>query len=271
MAAALAPDAARAQAAPETRNPNILFDYYEPRDPRLIPLYERLQSRRVLEELSEFLAPVKWTKKIRLIAKECPATQQRLVVYAKHDYSLTICYQWFAFLRSLRVSPAFGTQQQIVVGGLVGFVLHEAARAAFDVLKVPVLGAEAEAADQISAYIALQFGEPTALAVIKGTYLVWKTYDNGYISNKRPYDFVSSEGVPLQRAQNVLCIAYGGASGIFKAFVDQGDLLSTRSERCPDEYRQVAAAFQKTIVKHVDEARMKKALTVTWLTVDDLK
>ena len=55
----------------DLRNDRIKFDYYEPRDPKLVPLYERLQRRQVLEELSQFLAPVRWPKTLRLIMKEC--------------------------------------------------------------------------------------------------------------------------------------------------------------------------------------------------------
>jgi hypothetical protein len=274
LAAALlgaAPEAI-AQRAPGLRNPNIAFDYYEPRNQALVPLYQRLQKRQVLENLSQFLAPVKWPKKLRLIMKECPAAAagRPQVFYIKVERSLTVCYQWLAFLGNLR-APAFATKQEIIVGGLVGMVLHEAARAAFDMLGVPVLGSEVEAADQVSAFTALQFGERAAQAVIKGTYYIWKTYDDDIIRTKRPYDFAGSAGIPRQRMYNVLCIAYGGAPDQFKSFVEAGDLLAGRAENCEAEYRQVQAAFRATILKRVDEGMMKKVLVLDWLTADDLQ
>src|SRR5438552_18868076 len=58
---------ATAQQRPELRNEKITFDYYEPRNQKLLPLYEKLQKRAVLERLSDFLAPVQWPKKLRLI------------------------------------------------------------------------------------------------------------------------------------------------------------------------------------------------------------
>src|SRR5262245_28454926 len=112
---------AAAQGPPELRNDKIKFDYYEPRDPKLLPLYERLQRRAVLEQLSQFLAPVRWPKTLRLIMKECPASGPRPeLYYTSVERTVNICYQLFTFLRSLKPEPAFGSQPEVIVGGLVG-------------------------------------------------------------------------------------------------------------------------------------------------------
>jgi len=267
--------AAPATAQPELRNPKIVFNYYEPRDPKFAPLYQRLQARRVLEELSQFLAPVKWPKTLRLAIKECAASsmtpQQPQVFYTGNDYTLTICYQWFAFLEGLRPQPAFATRQEVVVGGLIGVVLRESARAAFDMLQTPLLGDEGDAADQASAFTALQFDDEVARVVIKGSYFVWKKYDDDLTVDDRPYNFSSRSSLPKQRMYNTLCIAYGSGRPLFKTFVDQGDLISTRAENCAEEYRLVQAAFRRTIVPHVDLEAMKKLQSTKWLEPGDLR
>jgi len=261
-----------ALAQAELRNDKIKFDYYEPRDPKLLPLYERLQRRRVLEELSQFLAPLRWPKTLRLIMKECPAgTRRPEIVYSSVERSLSICYQFLAFLGTLQPQPAFASRQEVVVGGLVGAVLHESARAIFDMLNIPRLGDEGDAADQLAAFIGLQFGEDVARAVVKGSYFVWKKYDDEITAAERQYDFSARSSVPRQRIYNMLCIAYGGAPTTFKAFVDQGDLLSSRAENCADEYRLVQHAFQKTIVPHVDADMMAKARSTKWINPEDVR
>jgi hypothetical protein len=269
------PSAATAQGSSGLRNPNVLFEYYEPRNQAFLQQSKRLENRRVLENLSEFLAPVKWPTKLRLMMKECPAAgiPSPQVFYTKTDRSLTICYQWFGPLQTIakRTPSAFASPQEIVVGGLVGMVLHAAARATIDILNVPVLGSEVDAADQIAAFTALRFGDQAARAVIKGTYRVWKHYDDEFITSRRPYDFASSSGIPRQRMYTTLCIAYGGAPKLFQNFVDSGDLLSGRVENCEAEFRQAGEAFHKTIVKKVDEGLMKKVLSLTWLSADDLR
>jgi Putative metallopeptidase len=263
---------AAAQPRPELRNDKISFDYYEPRNPKLLPLYQKLPQRNVLERLSEFLAPVRWPKKLRMMMKECPAgTPPPEVLYSKIDYSLTVCYQWFAFLEALNPPAAFGPKQEIVAGGLVGVVLHQATVAVFDMLAVPRLGSESDAADQAAAFVALQFGDDVARAVIKGTYVVWKKYDDDLVGANRQYDFANRTGVPRQRMYNTLCIAYGGAPAVFKNFVDQGDLLGRRAETCEDEYRQVQFAFRATMTPHFDASMMNVVRTLSWLSADDLR
>src|SRR5690349_3703173 len=89
---------ARAQTPVQLHNDKISVDYYEPRTRSKLPLYRRLQERAVLERLSEFLAPIQWPKRLRLIMKECPADAPwPPVYYAPLEYSLNLCYQWFEF------------------------------------------------------------------------------------------------------------------------------------------------------------------------------
>src|SRR5712691_11015704 len=65
---------ARAQPAQGFRNDNLFVDYYEPRSRIYMPYYERYQRRQVLEEFANFLSPVRWRHKLRLLMKECPAS-----------------------------------------------------------------------------------------------------------------------------------------------------------------------------------------------------
>jgi hypothetical protein len=272
LVAICAQSPASAQPPPDLRNDKIKIDYYEPRNPDLMPLYEKLQRRAVLEQLSQFLAPVRWPKTLRLIMKECPAGAPRPEIsYVSVERSVNICYQLFTFLRSLEPPRAFGTKQEVIVGGLIGVALHTASRATFDMLNIPRLGDEGDAADQLSAFLGLQFGDDVARVVIKGTYFVWKRYDEELAASERLPDFAARSSVPRQRMYNTLCIAYGGVPAVFKTFVDQGDLLSTRAESCADEYQSVRQAFQKTIVPYVDAGMMAKARSTQWIGPDDLK
>jgi hypothetical protein len=258
----------------------IQVDYYAPRNPALQPLYEKLQQRKVLEELGQFLAPVSWPKTLRLIVKQCPrsGTPTPAAFYDYNEYSLTVCYQLFDDLKLAAGTTApggsnasFATPQEVIVGGLIGVVLHEAARATFDMLQVPILGSDEDAADQLAGLIGLQFGPDVARAVIKGTYLLWNTYDHSMRTRNLPYNFASKSSLAPQRADNILCIAYGGQSAIFKDFVDKGLLPQTRASHCAAEYHQAADAFAATIKPHVNTTMMSQILTTTWILPDDLK
>jgi len=54
-----------------------------------------------------------------------------------------------------------------IVGPLFDTSLHEFAHALFEMLRVPVLGREEDAADQVSAYIMLQLGKVEARRLIE--------------------------------------------------------------------------------------------------------
>ena len=265
-----------AQVSTPSENAVIAIDYYEPRDPDLLPLYQKMRQRRVLQELSQFLAAVQWPKTLRLLMKECPeGTPGPEVFYTPIEYSLTICYQWLRFLETLQPPASFATRQEVIVGGLVGIVLHEAAHAVFDMLKVSRFGAEEDAADQLASFVALQFGKDVARTVVKGTYYVWDTYDYYIRTNNKQYNYASASSVAPQRAYNMLCIAYGGDLEVFKDLVEKGllnrVLPSARAGNCMDEYQQVAKAFGKTIAPHLNKELMRRALRTDWLLPEDLQ
>ncbi len=273
LALLLAPAAGWSQPAPQLTNPKVVVDYYEPRNQEFLPLYEKLQKRQVLEELAQFLAPVRWPKKVRLMMKECPyaGTPKPEVFYAPLEYSLTVCYQLFPFLGTFTPPASFATRQEVIVGGLIGAVLNAAGHATFDMLKVPRLGADEDAADQAAGFVALQFGPEVARTVVKGTYYLWDTYEYYTRANNLPFNFAGSASTAPQRKYNVLCIAYGHDKALFQDFVNKGLLPAKRAETCAREYDQVKHAFAETVLPSVDMTMMKQIQTTQWLQPDDLK
>jgi len=275
------PAQAEPQPISDLQKYKIQVDYYAPRDPKYQSRYEKLQQRKVLEELGQFLAPVSWPKAFRLIAKQCPqsGTPTPAVFYDYDEYSMTICYQFIddlldasAFTKPGAINEGFATPQEVIVGGLIGVVLHEAARGTFDMLQVPILGSDEDAADQLAGLIGLQFGDQVARTVIKGTYMLWSMYDHKLRAENQSYNFASKASVAPQRADNILCIAYGGKAATFKDLVDKGLLPPSRAGRCSAEYQQAADAFTATIQPQVNAAMMKQVLdTTTWILPDDLK
>ena len=270
---------------PDLHARNIKVEYYEPRDADYQGIYNKLQQRKVLEELGQFLAPVNWPRTLRLIAKQCRPPDSG-VFYNYAEYSLIVCYDLFEALGEIagRVPekyPSFATPQEVIVGGLVGLVLHEAGLAAFDMLGTPLLGSDEDAGDQIASLMGLQFGQQVALAVIKGTYLFWIWQNDQIASQNLPFNFAGRSSVAPQRAVNALCIAYGSPqSAAFKSLVDKGLLTQKRAADCTDEYKQAAEAFVKTIQPHINQALMNKALAMCsspgagsacWIESEDLK
>ena len=84
---------------------------------------------------------------------------------------VTICYEYMADTWKAANSPkrpATVTRDDAFIGPFVDTLLHEAGHAMFDMLKVPVLGREEDAADQVAAYFVLQFPKERKRQLIMG-------------------------------------------------------------------------------------------------------
>jgi hypothetical protein len=142
--------------------------------------------------------------------------------------------------------------------------LHEAGHAMFDILGVPLFGREEDAADQFSAYIMLQMGKQDARRLILGNAYQYKGDLQAKDVTMSLKKFADEHGTPAQRFYSVLCIGYGSDKKLFEDVVTKGFLPADRAEGCEDEYKQVAYAFEKLIMPHVDRNLARK-VNKNWL------
>jgi hypothetical protein len=265
--ATLAPPEAAAQPRPQelATNSRIIIDYIDPRIQRSQATLDRLRKRQVLEELSMFLSPLRLPRLLRVRTKSCGQVN---AFYVSSEWAINLCYEYFENLEAIAprtTSPQGYTRDEVIVGGFIDAIFHELGHALFDILRVPVFGREEDAADQISAFVMLQFGKDVARTTIKGAAYT-------YLNSKNPRtrtEFADEHGAPAQRFFNYICLAYGGEPNAFRQYVDQGILPKARAEQCPREYQLVRRAFAKTILPHVDVELMKKVQSIQWLRQND--
>jgi hypothetical protein len=258
---------AQAQTSYELQNPNVHVDYIEPRPPedplsptyakdkaayeRYMKIYERVKSRQVIEQFSQVLAPLKLPKVLRVGIQPCGTVN---AFYSPTFYRVMMCYELIDVIELIApktTSPEGITRAEAIIGGFVGVLLHEGGHAVSDLLKLPVLGREEDSADDISAFMMLQFGDEVARTAIKGTFYLWlKLSEGGGI-------YWDVHSTPAQRYANYLCMAYGRNPEVFKDLADEW-LSPERAPNCQREYQQALNAFNKTIRPHVDEAMMQK-------------
>ena len=195
-----------------------------------------------------------------MVALECGFVNAQ---YVPSRRRIELCYEFVEAIE--RVGPKQGeptefSYDEVVVGALVGVILHELGHAVFDMNDVPVMGREEDAADAISTFIALQFNKDVARTIVRGNaylYKVWFAFGAPLYSDEH--------GTGLQRYYNSLCLAYGGDPDLFKDLLDKGDLPKSRAENCSREYQQVKSAFEKTVLPYVDQEQMKKVQSRPWL------
>ena len=136
-------------------------------------------------------------------------------------------------------------------------------------LELPVFGREEDAADQLAAYILLQFGESEARRLILGTAYAYDIDEKRAGQIRVKEDYADEHGTPAQRFYNDLCIAYGANAKLFGDIVSKGYLPKTRAEYCYEEYEQVQEAFNKLVLPHIDLVMAEEILGETWLPEPD--
>jgi len=289
---ALAPSQALAQQ-------NISIVYEKPKKAAYGPILERLQKRKVLETLQQFLSPLQFPLTVK--TAECGAH------YAPYKAGgpVTICYEFADLIESVlpgeqgprspdptmqemfktlgRIGPNLITREMATVGPFVQHVLHETSLAVFDNLEVPVWGRLHDAADYSAAFLLFQFGPDIARKTIFGTAYFLNQWDAtiregqitdvNYLGDIRP--------TVRQRYYNLLCIAVGKDPIGFSSFIAVGrpntpvDLPTRRIAHCrgsltgeasyTSDYEKVRRAFATTILPQLDKDKLKKVQGTKWI------
>jgi hypothetical protein len=256
-----------AQAPSDLRNPQIDIAYAEPRSPAYRPIYERLKTREVLEELRAFLAPLRLPKKLEIRTAECGGLRTPY----KEGGPATICYEYIAAIENaapddwLPIGGQRFVRQYALIGAFVHVALTEVALAAFDMLEIPVWGRDEYAADNAAGLIMLNFGRDVAYKTLIGT--TWYLAQTS-LSGVGSFTYARGADVGAQRFFNYLCLAYGADPQTF-GFVKP--LLQRRAENCADEYQSVLDAFKATVMPHVDQDLLAQVRAREWLRADDGK
>jgi len=258
-------------AAPARAQPQLIgsieFEYGAATQSENEAMRERLMSRRTLEELVQFLSPLKLPQKLRIVTEECSQRSAENAFYSTTTQTITICYQYVTLFARYAAEPDMlpgFTREEIFVGSFLSTVLHELGHAVFHVLDIAVFGHEEDAADQIATFVMLQFGPDVARTTIKGAAYKWFK-----AAISRPPTYYDTHGTPAQRYYNTLCIAYGGQPNTFRDLAGGGLLPRSRIEACALEYAQVRRAFEETVMPHVDRELLNGVLARRWLRAGD--
>jgi Putative metallopeptidase len=269
LLAALALPATPATAQTPSQPPlqgSIGYEYRPATKPETIQMRERLMKREMLEELVQFLSPLKLRRRLVITTEECPGNGLN-AWYMPRDARIVLCYQYLNMFASYAAEPNMlpgFTREEVFVGSVLSTALHEVGHAVFHLLDIAVFGHEEDAADQIAAFVMLQFGPSVARTTIKGAAYKW------FMSATRgPPAYYDTHGTSAQRYYNYLCIAYGGQPQTFGDLASGGSLPRARVSECATEYQQIRHAFGETMMRHIDQELLRKVLAKQWLRPGD--
>src|SRR5215813_9327567 len=245
-------------AAPDSLKTNrIEISYVKPTNPAHQQIYELLQQRRVLERFQGYLSPLRLPRTLFLKSAGCDGDSNAW--YENTDHTVTVCYEYIDEVLHIAADTTTEkgvTRQDAIVGPTIEVFLHEIGHAIFDLLKVPILGREEDAADQLASFGILRLDKDIARQAVAG---VAYMYGHEMKSDSPGLEqFADAHGVSAQRFYNLLCMAYGKDSKMFADLVEKKYLPESRAEGCADEYNQVDYAFKQLIYPYIDQALVKK-------------
>jgi len=238
--------------APSELRPNrVAVAYAPPQNPAHQAIYDTLRQRRVLERFRAYLSPLRLPRTLHLRTAGCDGEANAW--YDEEDHQVTVCYEYFE--EALKHAPARTTAggvtpEDAVLGPGVEVFLHEVAHALFHLLRVPILGREEDAADQVADYLILHLDDDMKRRVVAA---VARMYDReAKAQAPERIDIADVHGLSAQRLYNLLCLAYGADPALFGDVLKDGYLPPERAEGCEFEYRQVDYAVRRLIEPYVD-------------------
>ena len=242
------------------RQGGVRIVYVAPKDPAHQAIHRALVDGRVLERIRDRIKGLRLPRVLTLTVKGCDGEVD--AEYESSNATVTVCYEYLAYIQELgRNIPPAGveeglTPENYVIGPFMEVFYHELAHAIFDLKKVPILGREEDAADQVAAYALLRLGNPEVRRVIASIAVMYAS------EAKEPppelKDFANEHSLPAQRFYNLMCISYGSDRKTFGDFVEKGYLPAERAELCEDEFRQVKYAFERLIEPHLKGEKLKR-------------
>lgn len=110
LAVALTLATALPQPAPaqEPSNAKIQFGYVPPKSVRFQDTLDRIKQRKVLEQLAEFLSPLKLPHVLYLVSAECGPNSSNF--YNPNTWAIVLCYEYIELMN--RIAPEAGKPEQ---------------------------------------------------------------------------------------------------------------------------------------------------------------
>lgn len=248
----------------ETPSGRIRIEYVAPHNPEHEALFDRLRERRVLERMQRLYSPFRLPSDLTIQIAGCDG-----VVNAYYGRGrVVLCYELINLISQPipeGITWAGITQEDAAVGQFLFIAGHEVGHAMFDILKIPVVGSEEDAADQFSAYLMLRLGSDEARRLIAGAAYYFRRHLQNENVTLKLRAFSGEHSQPQERFYNLACMAYGANQTVFAELVDKGFLPKQRSTRCPRDYVRVSNSLQTLFRSHIDADVAKTVLDDTWL------
>jgi hypothetical protein len=150
-----------------------------------------------------------------------------------------------------------------VLGNTVFILYHELGHALIDLLNLPVLGREEDAADNLASVMMIPeqpdpMMDELVVAAADGWYLsnLWQQRNGSTV-----VPWWGEHSLDMQRFYSVVCLMYGSDAEGFADLADSVSLPTDRRAACPGEYAQARTSWGRLLAPHINppEARAAEA------------
>lgn len=217
--------------------PGFHVAYGPVRDSAFAAWQEDFRQARFLEDVAEWMNGwIRLPTDVTLTFAECGESNS---FYRPEDRTVVVCFELVDELDDIFADDR--DRDQAVDDALLFTTLHEVGHALVSVLDLPVTGREEDAVDQLAALILVDGSDGGDEAAING---VRGLPDDDQLDDLA---FADEHALNGQRFYNVLCLVYGQNPEAHPEWAQDGTLPEERAERCPEEYGQTRAAWQKLL------------------------
>jgi hypothetical protein len=240
---------ASAQGTPPS-NSQVEIEYIRPQKREYLPIHDRLKNRKVLEQLQQFLSPLRLPQKLTIKIDQCGAPSRPY----KSDGVATICYEIVEQIERAASGLNGEARSSAIAGAFIQATMYQVSVAVLDILDFPIWGRTGDAADRLSAFVMQNFGEDLAIRTVIATARFFEATRRTWTGSA----FASADSPEEQRFYNYLCIAYGGSPISFR-FLDTetGRLQREKTQRLrSDEAIRPAADRKFAMADGVGPARL---------------
>jgi len=264
-----------------------------------MPRYNRLKDKKVLEQLVNYISPLRLPRKVTLRTRQCGPGRIR------EDYKpgadLVLCYEYLERVESLIRDSKIKSpilRESMRTGTVAHALLREVTLDIFDQLQLPVWGRIEDAADRLASFLMLRLGPAEKAEEWYGGAGVYFAFSG----KAERVNFTASVSPDYQRFFNHLCFAHaagddkyfalanswtrlimkpGEAAELQKFFdlvklppeqqgpalrslnLEQGVFTSFFFKRivsyCSKEYQEVERAFRQELLPHIDQSALSAA------------
>jgi hypothetical protein len=260
-------------AATEEKTGRIRIEYVPPKNPAHQQVYELIKQRQVLENLQKIFGAFRLPVELVIKTVGCDGVSNAWYEREGKQPTVSLCYEYLQELWDgmPKETTAAGISPGDAIAGQLFFATaHEIGHAMFDIFDVPVFGRQEDAADQVSAYIMLQFGGDRAHRLVTGAAYGYRDFIKNYKEKPKVTlplaAFSSDHGSPEERFYNLLCMAYGYDAKVFADLVEKEYLPASRAKKCRFEYKDLEYAFREVFGPHIDKDMAKQVLDTRWRT-----